>query len=319
MQQTYPWAEEEAPGTIILRAMTQTIITFTIIGIIAGVLSSRGLTAPLSRLADAAQAIGERDLSRRVVVRGSQEIKDVARAFNKMAAQLEEAETLRQSMLADIAHELRTPLSVIQGNLQAILDDVYELDKSEIAHLYDQTRQLSRLVDDLRELAQAEANQLPMDITTLDFKVLLKDVTHFYTPIIESAEITLHTQIGDGIPLIQGDRRRLVQCIQNLLNNSIRFTPEGGTISLILTGTSKGLLLKIVDSGTGIHPDHLQYIFDRFYRTDPARTRETGGRGLGLAITRAIIEAHGGGIQAHSDGNGKGTTFTIRLPASKPS
>jgi signal transduction histidine kinase len=317
LQQTYPWSDEEGLGTAIIRAMGQTIITFTVLGIIAGAISSRGLTAPLSRLANAAKAIGERDLSQRVIVRGTQEIMDVSRAFNTMAAQLEEAENLRRSMLADIAHELRTPLSVIQGNLQAILDDVYELDKSEIAHLYDQTRQLSRLVDDLRELAQAEAKELPLDISTVEFKGLLKDITHFYTPILESEGITLHTQIGDGIPVIQGDRRRLMQCIQNLMNNSIRFTSRGGKISLILTGTTRELVLNIVDSGSGIEPDHLPYIFDRFYRTDPARTRETGGSGLGLAITRAIIEAHGGDIRVHSEGDGSGSTFTIRIPVNQ--
>ncbi len=318
LQQSYPYSDTDAPGTIILRSMTQTIITFTVLGIIAGVISSRGLTAPLSKLAEAARAIGERDLSQRVEVRGSQEIKDVARAFNEMAVQLEEAEKLRQNLLADIAHELRTPLSVIQGNLQAILDDVYKLDKSEIAQLYDQTRQLSRLVDDLRELAQAEARQLPLEIEVLDFKTLLGDLTNIYKPIVESADIEFQTQFStNGIPLIRGDRDRLAQCLQNLLNNAIRFTPPGGNITLALTGNRQGLTFSIIDTGIGIHPDHLPHIFDRFYRIDPARTREKGGTGLGLAITRAIIDAHGGNIRAQSDGNGKGSTFSIYLPSAQ--
>lgn len=315
LQQNNPYRENEAPGTTILRNMTQIIVTFTILGIIAGVLSSRGLTAPLSKLADAARAIGERDLSQRVEVRGSQEIKDLAKAFNEMATQLEQEEKLRRNLLADIAHELRTPLSVIQGNLQAILDDVYKLDKSEIAQLYDQTRQLSRLVDDLRELAQAEANQLPLDMETMDFKTLLDDVTLIYSPILEAEDIELHTQFAENrFPLIRGDRDRLLQCLQNLLNNAIRFTPKGGKILLTLTANSKKLTFMITDTGCGIPPGHIPHIFDRFYRIDPARTRKTGGTGLGLAITRAIIEAHGGEIQAYSDGNGKGTTFTIHLP-----
>lgn len=310
-----PWRESEAPGTLILRNMTQIIISVTVLGIFIGILSSRGLTKPLSRLAEAARAIGERDLSQRVEVSGSQEIQDVARAFNEMAARLEQGETLRRNLLADVAHELRTPLSVIQGNLQAILDDVYELDKSEIARLFDQTRQLSRLVDDLRELAQAEAQQLPMDFKSVDFKALVEDVTSIYSPILESAEIDLQTSIEGVIPSIRGDRDRLVQCLQNLFNNAIRFTPPGGKISLALAGEPGELTLMFSDTGCGIHPDHLPHIFDRFYRTDLARSREKGGTGLGLAITRAIIQAHGGEIRAHSDGNGKGSTFTIRIPA----
>jgi signal transduction histidine kinase len=310
-----PWRENEAPGTTILRNMTQIIITVTVLGIIIGMLSSRGLTAPLSRLAEAARAIGERDLSQRVEVGGTQEIRDVAQAFNEMAAQLQQAEILRQNLLTDVAHELRTPLSVIQGNLQAILDDVYELDKSEIAQLYDQTRQLSRLVDDLRELAQAEARQLPMNMKTVDFMVLFQDVTRIYTPILESADLDLQTHFAKDVPLIWGDRDRLIQCLQNLLNNAIRFTSPGGKITLSMSGDSQGVTIQIKDTGCGIHPDHLPHIFDRFYRTDPARTRETGGSGLGLAITRAILEAHGGTIQAASDGDSEGSTFTIWLPA----
>jgi signal transduction histidine kinase len=180
-REEFPEAGSEAPGLLILQSMGRLIIGVTILGIFAGMLSTRGLTAPLSRLAAAARAIGARDLTQRVKIQGSQEIKDVARAFNEMAAELQQAETLRQNLLADVAHELRTPISVIQGNLQAILDDVYELDKAEIAQLYDQTRQLSRLVDDLRILAQAEAKQLPLDETDIVVKNLINDLKAIYT------------------------------------------------------------------------------------------------------------------------------------------
>jgi len=304
----------ESPGTIILRNLGALIITVTILGITAGMLSTRGLTAPLSTLAKAARAIGSQDLSQRVEVSGSQEIQDLAEAFNEMAAELQQAETLRQSLLADVAHELRTPITVIQGNLQAILDDVYELDKTEIAQLYDQTRQLSRLVDDLRELAQAEAKQLPLEKTKVDMASLLEDVTSIYAPMAEAAGVALKLEVSEGLPLIQGDCPRLTQCLQNLLNNAIRFTPKGGKVYMTLSRDDQYLNLKISDTGSGIAPEHLPHVFDRFYRSDPTRTRETGGTGLGLAITRAIIEAHGGTIQAHSDGEGLGSVFTIHLP-----
>ncbi len=302
------------PGRFVLNNLAPLLIAVTVLGIFVGVILSHGLSAPLSKLAEAARAIGRRDLTKRVVVRGSQEVQEVAWAFNEMASELEQAEILRRNLLADVAHELRTPLSVIQGNLQAILDDVYALDKVEIAQLYDQTRQLSRLVDDLHQLAQAEAGQLHLVMGDVDMVLLLRDVTDIYIPIADAAGINLESRVAGNLLSIRGDRARLTQCLQNLLNNAIRFTPAGGTVNLTLEGYSDHIILQITDTGAGILPDHLPYVFDRFYRADPARSRETGGTGLGLAISRAIIEAHQGEITAHSDGSGKGTTFTVRLP-----
>lgn len=302
------------PGRFVLDNLTPLLIAVTVLGISVGILLSHGLSAPLSNLAEAALAIGGRDLTKRVDIRGSQEVQEVARAFNKMAADLEQAETLRQNLLADVAHELRNPLCVIQGNLQAILDDVFELDKTEIAQLYDHTRQLSRLVDDLHQLAQVEAGQLHLEFTDVDMARLLADVAGIYAPIAEAAGIELNTRSTEDLPPIRGDRARLTQCIQNLLTNALRFTPAGGKVTVRLDGNPHHLTLVVADSGAGILPEHLSYVFDRFYRVDPARSRETGGTGLGLAITRAIIEAHQGEITAYSDGEGLGSTFTIQLP-----
>lgn len=302
------------PGKFVLDNIAPLLAAVTIVGVSAGVLLSHGLSAPLTKLADAARAIGRRDLSKRVDVRGSQEVRELARAFNDMASDLEQAEALRQNLLADVAHELRTPLSVIQGNLQAILDDVFELDKAEIARLYDQTRQLSRLVDDLRELAQAEAQHLKFQMVPVDMVDLIKQASDTYTPIAEVAGITLHTRIAESPPLIQGDRDRLAQCLGNLLTNAIRHTPEGGQVILALEARQETLTIEISDTGAGIPPEHLPHIFNRFYRSDPARARSTGGTGLGLAVTRAIIEAHDGVIEAQSQGTNNGSTFSIRLP-----
>lgn len=302
------------PGKFVLDNIATLLIAVTILGVSVGALLSQGLSAPLSRLAEAAHAIGRHDLSRRVEISGSQEIQEVAYAFNEMATALEQAEKLRQNLLADIAHELRTPLSVIQGNLQAILDDVYELDKAEIARLYDQTRQLSRLVDDLRELAQAEAHQLPIQRVTVDLAALISQVSQTYAPIAETSGIRFRTKMIHQPSPILGDRDRLIQCLGNLLTNAIRNTPKGGSITMTLEMAQGSLMLSIEDSGAGIASEHLPHIFDRFYRTDPARARTSGGTGLGLAITRAIIEAHDGEIEAHSPGLGQGSTFVIRLP-----
>jgi signal transduction histidine kinase len=302
------------PGRVVLNNLAPLLVGATIVSIIAGVLLSRSISAPLSKLADAAHLIGKRNLSQRVEVTGTQEIQEVSRAFNDMAAELQQAEELRLNLLADVAHELRTPITVIQGNLQAILDDVYELDKAEIAQLYDQTRQLTHLVDDLRILAQAEAQQLPMQKNIIDFGALIAEIAVIYEPLAENQGISMEMEISEGLYSVRGDRARLIQCLQNLLNNAIRHTPSGGNVSISLQKQADLLLLVVSDTGSGIAPERLPYLFERFYRADPARARQTGGTGLGLAITRAIIINHGGNITAESEGEGKGCRFIVKLP-----
>ncbi|MEJ2560527.1 MAG: ATP-binding protein [Anaerolineae bacterium] len=289
-----------------------------VLGILFGILASRSLTSPLSRLAEAARAIGARDLTRRVEVEGSDEVREVAQAFNDMAATLEGAETLRRNLVADVAHELRTPLSVLQGNLRAMLDDVYPLDKAEISRLYDETRLLSRLVNDLHELAQAEAGQLRLNRQTTDLADLLQSTAAAFSPAAEAKGVTLSTQVAPDLPLVTADPARLTQVLHNLLANALRHTPSGGTISLHAgceLGKESKVWLAVHDSGEGISSRDLPHVFDRFYRADPARSRATGGAGLGLAIVRAIVEAHEGRVSVVSDGTpGHGSTFTVQLP-----
>ncbi len=304
-------------GKELVAELVRFIVVITLIGTTVGILSTRGLIAPLNKLADAATAIGDKDLSQRVEVRGSDEIKTVALAFNEMASQLEQGETLRNNLLNDIAHELRTPLSVIQGNLRAILDDVYELDKAEIARLYDQTRHLSHLIDDLRELAQAEARQLPLHIADVEIVPWVQDLAAIFQPIVEQKNIDLRVEILGQDPIIRADRERLTQVLHNLLNNAIQHTPTGGTITIQVEQRPERCYARISDTGEGIAPDHLPHVFDRFYRADPARSRETGGTGLGLAISRAIVESQNGELNVQSAGIGKGSEFILQLPISK--
>ena len=304
-------------GKELVAELVRFIVVITLIGTTVGILSTRGLIAPLNKLADAATAIGDKDLSQRVEVRGSDEIKTVALAFNEMASQLEQGETLRNNLLNDIAHELRTPLSVIQGNLRAILDDVYELDKAEIARLYDQTRHLSHLIDDLRELAQAEARQLPLHIADVEIVPWVQDLAAIFQPIVEQKNIDLRVEILGQDPIIRADRERLTQVLHNLLNNAIQHTPTGGTITIQVEQRPERFYARISDTGEGIAPDHLPHVFDRFYRADPARSRETGGTGLGLAISRAIVESQNGELNVQSAGIGKGSEFILQLPISK--
>ncbi len=282
-----------------------------------GMLVSSRLSAPLTHLVDGTQAIARRDLSFWVAERGSTEVQEVSASFNKMAAALEDAETLRRNMLDDIAHELRTPLTVLEGNLRAILDDVYPLEKAEIARLYDQTRHLNRLVDDLRLLAQAEARQLPLQRSSSDLVVLLEEVAELFSPLAGEKRIALDTSLPPSSVLAAVDQMRIDQTLQNLLTNALQHTPAGGDITLSLRVEEETAEITVADSGDGIASEDIAYVFERFYRVDKNRTRDTGGVGLGLAIAQAFVEAHDGKIEVASTGVGRGSTFTIRLPLAR--
>ena len=207
----------------ILIRLVRILLSISLIGILVGVISSRGLAAPLNNLAKAAQAVGSQDLSQRIDVKGSSEVREVAVAFNAMAEALEQADILRTNMLADISHELRTPLTVIQGNLRAILDDVYELDKVEVARLYDQTRQLSRLVDDLHDLALLESKEFSLNLSEQNLIDIVNDVAAIYQPIFDDQDIKLSLRLPETIPQIQVDNARITQCLNNLINNAIEY------------------------------------------------------------------------------------------------
>lgn len=284
------------------------------VAIVAGIWMSRTLTKPMQELGEAAQAIGHQDLSRRVSVKGTAEIQYLADRFNEMAQQLEDAEKLRSNLLADVAHELRNPLHVLRGNLQAILDDVYPLTKEEVARLVDQTRYLTALVDDLHELAQAEAHQLPLYKKETDMADLVKETTVAFKPIAAGKEIDLQVELLGSIPHLDVDPDRMRQVLTNLLANAFRHTPNGGCILVSVEEVDEMLSIRVHDNGAGISEADLPRVFDRFYRSDPARSRDTGGSGLGLAIVEAIVIEHNGHITAESPGLGQGSTFTILLP-----
>jgi signal transduction histidine kinase len=300
---------ERLPGVVLGMAAV-----IGLVGIGAGVWISRSLTAPLQELEEATQAIGRRELGRRVHVEGSREMVEVGRAFNQMAGELERGEQLRRNLVADVAHELRTPLSVLQGNLRAIIDDVYPLDKAEVARLYDQTRHLSRLVQDLHDLAQAEAHELPLDCQDLDAVVLVQATTQLFAALAEEDEVTLMERFPAQALTVHADPARLTQAVQNLLANALRHTSPGGTITVAVARAGDEVQIVVSDDGSGIEPEHLDHVFERFYRTDRSRSRHSGGAGLGLAIVRAIVEAHGGTVSAYSAGVEQGSEFRVRLP-----
>lgn len=287
------------------------------LGLIMGALLSRRLTAPLQRLAVAARAVASGDLDHKVRVEGSSEIAEVGKAFNEMTTALGESERQRQNMVADIAHELRTPLSVLQGNLRAILDGVYDLDKAEISHLYDETRFLSRLVDDLRELALADAGQLRLNPRPTSLRRIILDSVGNLALGAEAKGVSLTTQVPDDLPHIQADPDRVAQVLRNLLANALLHTPAGGSIAVSTIPTRGMVEVAVVDTGSGIAPEDLPHIFERFWRADPARAR-MGGTGLGLSIAQSLVEAQGGQIWVESK-SGQGSAFRFTLPVARPS
>ena len=295
--------------------LAETMILVGTIAVILGVWLSRGLSAPIVALSKAAQQIGSGDLQQRVPVQNhSQELDDLARSFNRMATELENADTLRKNMLADISHELRTPLTVLSGQLHAALDKVYALDEEKLANLYGQTQHLIHLVEDLRLLAQAEAHQLPLAIDSVNLADLWRELAANFSLVAQEKGIRFRVDAMDRLPPISADPSRLRQVFSNLLSNAIRHTPPGGEIVVSSAIEGEHIALKITDTGEGIAPEHLPHMFDRFYRADTSRTRDTGGSGLGLAIVKALVEIHQGKVLAESAGLNKGSTITVRLP-----
>ncbi len=283
------------------------------VAIVLGVAFSRSLAQPLSRLAAAARAIAANDLTQRVQPGGTAEVVEVGHAFNEMAASLEKAEELRRNLVADVAHELRTPLSVLQGNLSGLLDGVFPLEMAEVARLYDETRLLSRLVDDLRELAQAEAGQLHLDLHPIDVADVVRSTVEAFSAIAAEQQVILTSKAPSDVPPARADRERLAQVLRNLLANALRHTPPGGAIRVTASSRPGWVEVNVSDTGEGIAAEDLPHVFDRFWRSDKSRARETGGSGLGLAIARRLIEAQGGQIGAESE-LGRGSRFWLRLP-----
>jgi two-component system OmpR family sensor kinase/two-component system sensor histidine kinase BaeS len=288
----------------------------SLLGAVLGLAFSRTLTRPLDRLAQAARAIAAKDLTHRVEPGGTVEVANVATAFNDMASSLQKAEELRRNLVADVAHELRTPLSVMQGTLTAQLDGVFPLDLGETAKLYDETRLLSRLVDDLRELAQVEAGQLQLNIGAIDLKRVIATTVSAFDGAASEKQISLNNESADQLPLVKADGERVAQVLRVLISNALRHTPANGAITVAAMPLADQVEVSVHDTGDGIAPHELPYVFDRFWRGDKSRARETGGSGLGLAIAKQLIEAQGGSIGVESQA-GAGSRFWFRLPIAK--
>ncbi|MDH4299170.1 MAG: ATP-binding protein [Dehalococcoidia bacterium] len=277
---------------------------------------SRRMTSPIGVLAKAARRLGHGDLSQRVRLQGEGEVTALAQAFNSMAADLEYAEQLRRNMVADVAHELRTPLSNIQGYLEAIRDGMIEPDAATIRSLNEETSLLSRLVNELQELSLAEAGELKLVFQAEDITDLLRQAVSPVQPQLTAGEISLSLEVPDNLPLVNIDWQRVNQVLHNILENAVVHTPKGGIIKVAASEQGKWVEVSVSDTGKGIPAEDLPHIFERFYRVDKSRARATGGSGLGLTIAKRLIEAHGGTITVQSK-LGEGSRFSFTLPVAE--
>ena len=268
----------------------------------------RRLVIPLGDLIDAAQSVEAGDYGARVRPRGPRELRALARAFNAMSERLETSEEQRRRLLADVTHELRTPLTIMQGNLEALLDGLYPADAQHLEPILDETRVISRLVDDLRTLSLAEAGALTLHREPTDAAQLVTDAVASFRSQADAAGVDLVTAIDGALPQVDVDPVRMREVLSNLLSNALRYVPRGGNVRVGASTFDGHVRVSVHDTGPGIAADALPHVFDRFYKSEESR-----GAGLGLAIAKSLVVAHGGEIEAISAA-GQGTDMRFTLP-----
>lgn len=274
---------------------------------------SERISSPVYRLISGARAFAGGDYKYRVNIQGDDEFGQLGKAFNHMAENVERNQGLRRDLLADVAHELRTPLAILRGNLESVQAGVVQPDLEVISSLQDEVLRMAGLVNDLQELNLAEAGRLKLDLSLVNLPELLQRAAQVLGPEAAGKQVVLKVQAEKDIPDIEIDPGKVNQVLVNLLHNALRYTPAGGTVTLGLSRGEGGVEVSVSDTGPGIKEEDLPYIFERFYRSSRDRTRKDGGAGLGLAIARGFVEAHGGNLGAENNREG-GSTFTFSLP-----
>ena len=275
---------------------------------------SRRLQRSIAEVSSAATAVANGRYDIRVSEPGlGEDFQSLARAFNQMAERLESVESTRRQLFGDLAHEIRTPVSVVEAYLEAVEDGVRTLDPDTIAMLREQTRRLVRFSDDFAALAKAEEGRVAAPVWIAPDELISTAVAASVDR-YDSKGVNLTTQIPANLPRVWADPQRIAQVLANLLDNALRHTPPTGRVEVAASSDEERLTIRISDTGEGITAEHLPHVFERFYRADSARDRNHGGAGIGLAIAKALVEAHGGQIVAASRGPGTGTSFTITLP-----
>lgn len=295
-----------ANGTI--NPVSVIVVVFIFAGLSQVGRAFRSFAMPFGDLVEASSRVADGDYSARVRERGPREVRSLARAFNSMAERLHASDQTRRAMLADVTHELRTPLTVIQGNLEGLIDGVYPRDDAHLTPILEETRVLSRLIDDLRTLALAESGALKLQKEPTDLATLTSETVASFRAQADAAGIELRAEVAAEMPAIELDPARIREVLENLIANALHYTPRGGTICVRCAIEDRRAVVSVSDSGAGIPPDELPHIFERFYKS-----RDSRGTGLGLAIAKNLVAAHGGEISAQSE-PGAGTRIQFSLP-----
>jgi signal transduction histidine kinase len=306
-----------SPAETFLAAVNRSLwLAVLIAGLLALLLAlvfANTLLKPLHTLKTVAGRMERGDLSQRVTIKDRGEIGELAHAFNAMAESLSRSEQARRNLVNDVAHELRNPLMNIRGYLELLTEQILEPTPQTLASLYEETSLLGRLVADLQELSLAEAGQLRLARRPIELADVVSQTVQMVKPQLEQKQLALRVQLPPNLPPVAADPERVAQILRNLLRNAITHTSSPGEISLSACQRDAMVRVSVQDSGTGIAPEHLPYLFERFYRADASRSRATGGTGLGLAIAKQLIQAHGGQITVTSQ-PGVGSCFTFTLP-----
>jgi histidine kinase len=299
-------------------ALMYAVIAAMAAAVLLSFLFSRRVVAPVRAMSLAAQRIADGRYDERVEVNGEDELGRLAARFNQMAEKLNQVESMRRRLIGDVSHELRTPLTAIKGSVEGLMDGILPANEETYQQIHAETDRLNRLVDDLQELSRVESRAYELDIQSVDLLSLVGTVSKRLGPQAESKRISLDSDLSPDLPQVLADQDRIIQVLTNLTNNALQYTPEGGKIKISAQRQNGEIQVSVRDTGVGIPPEHVDRIFDRFYRVDKSRSRQSGGgSGIGLTIARALVEAHGGRIWVESVGEAQGSVFHFTLPVAK--
>lgn len=286
--------------------------------ILVSLLFSRGVVAPVLQMTTASQHIADGHYSERVQTDNTDELGQLAHAFNRMAESLEQVELMRRQLIADVSHELRTPLTAIQGSMEGLLDGILPSDHETYQEIHQEAGRLARLVDDLQELSRVEAGASPLELKLSGIGSLIQVTVNRLASHALKKKINLSIDLSPDLPQVLMDEARIVQVLTNLISNALQYTPAEGNVRILAKHNRDEIQVSVMDTGIGIPVEHIPHLFTRFYRIDKSRSRQAGGgSGIGLTIARHLVESHGGRIWVESPGIGQGSTFSFTLPISR--
>ncbi len=304
----------------VTEALSLAIVMALIVAVVASYLISRRVVGPIQRMKAISHRVAEGDYEQRLAISGNlrsnqlDELDQLALSFNQMATKLEKTEAMRRQLIGDVSHELRTPLAAIKGYMEGLMDGVLPATPETYQQVHSEADRLQRLVNDLQELSRVEAGAFQLKSEPVSINDLIEKISSTFQWQYNEKGITLETILQPDLPGVLADRDRILQVLTNLVGNALQYTPAGGKVSIQASRSQTEVVVSVTDSGIGISPDQLPYIFNRFYRIDKSRARASGGTGIGLTIAQALVKAHHGRIWAESAGEGKGSAFRFILP-----